>query len=84
MKANYTKPLLAVEVFSYAQSTTHDCMDSIPKDRITYSDPNGCGWDVGGGIVFFLESGNVCTMNGEGMTGLCYNNPSEGNYIFRS
>lgn len=84
MKAPYTKPLLAIELFSSSQSTAKDCMDSIPKDRVNFNDPNKCGWDVGGGLIFFLEGGTACTMNGEGMTGACYNNPGEGNYIFRS
>ena len=84
MKANYTKPVLAVELFGASQSTSRDCMDSIPKDRVNLNDPAGCGWDVGGGLVFYLEGGNVCTMNGEGMSGTCYNNPNEGMYIFRS
>lgn len=84
MKANYTKPLLAVELFSLAQSSARDCIDGLPKERFNQNDPYGCGWDVGGGMIFFLESGTACTMDGEKMTGFCYNNPSEGNYIFRS
>lgn len=84
MKANYSKPLLAMEMFSMTQSTARDCADSIPQDRLNFSDPNGCGWDVGMNQIFFLEGGTACNMNGEGMLGICYNNPSEGNYIFRS
>ena len=84
MKANYLKPFLSVEMFSAAQSTSRDCMDSIPKDQVTLSDPDNCGWNVGGGLIFFTDGGKVCTMNGEGMSGVCYNNPNDGNYIFRS
>ena len=84
MKANYTKPLLTVEMFSATQPTSRDCMDSIPKDRVNLNDPYGCGWDVGGGMIFFIESGDVCTINGEGMSGACYNNPGEGMYMFKS
>lgn len=83
MKANYIKPLLTVEMFSATQSTSRDCMDSI-KEFVNFNDPDGCGWDVGGGLIFFMENGRVCTMNGEGMSGMCYNNPGEGMYIFRS
>ena len=84
MKAKYAKPMLNIELFSLYQSTTRDCMDSIKKEQVNFNDPNGCGWDVGGGTVFFLESGEACTVNGEGMSGACYNNPGEGSYIFRS
>lgn len=84
MKANYTKPMLAVEMFSLTQSVTRDCLDSIPDNRVNFNDPYGCGWDVGGGRIFFVEGGNACNTNGEGMNGVCYNNPSEGHYIFRS
>ena len=84
MKANYTKPLLTVEMFSATQSTSRDCMDSIPDNRLTQNDPINCGWDVGGGLIFYVENGKVCTINGEGMQGTCYNNPNEGSYIFRS
>ena len=84
MKANYTKPLLAMELFTTSQGTSLDCLDSIPKKQVNFNDPYGCGWDVGGGRIYFLESGTACNTDGEGMSGVCYNNPSEGNYIFRS
>ena len=84
MKANYIKPLLTVEMFSTTQTTSRDCVDNIPKDQFNSGDPVNCGWDVGGGLVFFVDGGKACNMNGEGMSGACYNNPSEGNYIFRS
>lgn len=82
MKASYTKPLLAVEVFSATQSTARDCADNIPKDRVTMNDIATCVWDLGGITVFV---GNVtCDLDGEQMNFACYNNPTEGNYIFRS
>ena len=84
MKANYTKPILVMEMFSFLRGSSRDCMDSIPADRVNFNDPNKCGWDVGGGRVFFIEGGTACTTNGEGISGACYNNPGEGNYIFRS
>lgn len=84
MKAIYSKPLLAVEVFSATQPTARDCADFIPSNRVTNTDIVNCGWDIGYGedmLVFSLEY--VCKIDGEGEYG-CYNNPSEGNYIFRS
>ena len=81
MKANYTKPLLAVEMFSLTQSVTLDCLDSIP---VNHNNSVDCGWDVGGGRIFFIEGVQACTENGEGIKGICYNNPSEGHYIFHS
>lgn len=82
MKANYTKPLLTIEMFSTAQSTARDCAENIPKEQITLSDINSCAWDLGGTTVFISKP--ICDMNGEEMGFACYNNPSEGNYIFRS
>lgn len=83
MKANYTKPLLAVELFSLAQSTARDCADNIPKDRLTFNEPGKCAWSLGNGYTIFIDE-PICNINGEQMGYVCYNNPSEGNYIFRS
>jgi len=83
MKNNYTKPLLGVELFSFAQSVTRDCGGSIPKDQLNFSDPSKCVWDLGGGTTVFIAGSN-CIIDGENMGYGCYNNPSEGNYIFRS
>ena len=83
MKANYTKPLLAVELFSLTQSIARDCADNIPKSQINTNDIANCAWDLGGGTTVFISEPN-CKINGEQMEYACYNNPSEGNYIFRS
>lgn len=83
MKNNYTKPLLAVELFPLAQSTARDCADSIPKDQVNFSDINRCVWDLGGGTTVFV-AGSTCVLDGESTGFACYNNPSEDNYIFRS
>ena len=83
MKANYSKPLLAIELFSTSQSTSRDCAGSIPKEQLNFNDPAKCVWDLGGGMTVFI-SGTNCIIDGEGMGYGCYNNPSEGNYIFRS
>ena len=83
MKANYTKPLLAVEIFSLTQSAARDCADNIPKEQLNFNDPGKCVWDLGGNISVFVSQSN-CTIDGTNMGIGCYNNPSEGNYIFRS
>lgn len=83
MKSSYTKPLLGVEMFSVFQSAARDCADSIPKDNVTFNDISTCVWDLGGGTTVFI-AGATCTLDGESMGFACYNNPSEGNYIFRS
>lgn len=82
MKGTYTKPLLTVEVFSLAQSTTRDCDNtSIPKERLNFNEPGVCVWDIGGGASMFVTTAN-CTIDPGPI--YCYNNPSEGSYIFRS
>ena len=82
MKSNYTKPLLTVELFSLTQSIARDCADNIPKDNVTLNDISKCVWDLGGTTVFV--GGDTCDLDGEQMGYACYNNPSEGNYMFRS
>ena len=83
MKNKYVKPTVAVELFCLAQSIARDCADSIPKNQITLNDINSCKWDLGGGASVFVAP-STCTIDGEGMGFACYNNPSEGQYIFRS
>ena len=83
MKANYSKPFLAMEMFSLNQMVARDCADSIPKDQVNFTDPSRCVWDLGGGTTVFIAGSN-CLLDGESMGYGCYNNPSEGQYIFRS
>lgn len=83
MKAKYTKPVLAMEMFSLTQAVARDCGSSIPKEQLNFSDPGKCVWDLGGGMKVFVAGSN-CIIDGESMGYACYNNPSEGNYIFRS
>ena len=83
MKTQYTKPLLGVETFSLSQTAARDCADSIPKDQLTFGDIANCVWDLGGGMTVFI-AGSTCILDGENMGIGCYNNPSEGSYIFRS
>ena len=84
MKKQYKKPLIAIEHFSIVHTAARDCWDSIPKESVNLSD-HPCGWDIGG-IVLFSTSfpGTTCTMDGELMGMGCYNNPGDGQYIFRS
>lgn len=82
MKGNYIKPMLAIEFFS-GQSVARDCGDSIPKDQLNFNEPGQCVWDLGGDSKVFVDPPK-CTINGEAMEIACYNNPSEGNYVFRS
>ncbi len=85
MKKQYKKPLVAVEHFSIVQTTARDCWDSILQDQVTFSD-KPCVWDFGGGIVFTPGDSTTmkpCDIDGD-MFVVCYNNPGEGQYIFRS
>lgn len=86
MKKEYKKPLVAVEHFSIVYTTARDCMDSIPKDQVTLGDKS-CVWDLGGGSIVFTPgdptSRQQCNIDGD-LFGVCYNNPGEGQYIFRS
>ena len=45
--------------------------------------PAAVSGDLGGGTTVFV-AGTNCMLDGEAMGFACYNNPSEGNYIFRS
>ncbi|MBR5322832.1 MAG: hypothetical protein IKU48_04745 [Clostridia bacterium] len=84
MKQIYSKPFISLEVFSLTQSVTRDCDNmSIPKDQLTSNDPINCKWELGGGFTVFMVS-NGCTIEGENMGYACYNNPGEGQFIFRS
>ena len=55
----------------------------IPKEQLNFNEPGKCVWDLGGNITVFIAGSN-CTIDGTNMEIGCYNNPSEGNYIFRS
>ena len=83
MSRNYMKPLFAIETFSAAVGVTRDCADSIPAGQVNYNDIASCKWDIGGGQSLFMEPG-PCTRDGEKYSFACYNNPSEGAFIFRS
>ena len=83
MKGNYTKPLLTIEMLSTTQTSPRDCADSLIKENLTMHEIGNCGYDFHGTILF-IEGGNACTTDGDMVGFACYNNPSEGNYIFRS
>lgn len=83
MKGIYTKPLLNVELFTTVQSVARDCSNAAIRDKMNGADPNQCFWDLGGGSKVFVL-GAACNIDGENMGYGCYNNPSEGNYVFNS
>ena len=83
MKSKYVKPTMAVEMFSLTQAIARDCGDSFPQSQLTLADAHTCEWNLGGGYTVFIEKPR-CAMDGTTMEYVCYNNPSEGNYIFRS
>ena len=83
MKKIYSKPLLAVEMFTMVQSIARDCADNIPKDQLTNNNVHNCVWDLGDGTTVFV-GGSTCLMDGEEMGIACYNNPTENNLIFKS
>ena len=82
MKQSYTKPAFSLMLFSAAQPGARDCSDIIPKENLTYGDIANCAWDLGG--TLFFVSAPACEENGDASGIICYNAPSEGNYIFRS
>ncbi len=84
MKSEYTKPLLAIEVFSVTQAGAKDCSDTvIPGATLTLADPGACGLELPNGKILYTVGPN-CNHDGESSGIVCYNNPNEGSYIFRS
>lgn len=83
MKGKYIKPMVTMESFSLVGGLLRDCNDMGIKDDLTSGDPMNCVWDLGGGMNVFLL-GAACNMDGEDMGYGCYNNVSEGSYVFRS
>jgi hypothetical protein len=53
------------------------------QDKLTGGDPSNCVWELGNGMNVFIFN-SACQMDGEEMEYACYNNVSEGSYIFRS
>jgi hypothetical protein len=85
MKKEYRKPLVAVERFALVFTAARDCWDNIPQDQVNLSE-HPCGWDLGSGNVLFNTSvvDSTCSIDGELSGMVCYNNPGEGHYMFRS
>lgn len=83
MKGKYTKPIVAIETFSLGLGLTRDCDNMGIQDKLTGGDPSNCVWDLGNGMNVFIFN-SACQMDGEEMEYACYNNVSEGSYIFRS
>ena len=85
MKAQYTKPLLAVDLFSATQSAARDCTSTIvPQNRLNTMDAYSCYWDNGNSSIRIFAATGVCNRDGEAMNIGCYNNPTEENFVFRS
>ena len=85
MKANYTKPLLVVDMFSAVQSVAKDCTSTIiPQHKLNTNDAYTCYWDNGNPNIRIFAAGGVCNRDGEAMQMGCYNNPTEENFVFRS
>lgn len=84
MKSEYTKPMLAIELFSVTQAGAKDCADTtIPGTSLTLADPGACGMMLPNGDILYVV-GPHCNRDGESSGIVCYNNPNEGSYIFRS
>ena len=84
MKELYTKPLLAVEMFTAVQTVARDCSASIPKEQLTFGDITNCVWDLGDGVSTVFVDNSTCFIDGEETGIVCYNAPTEDNFIFRS
>ena len=84
MKKQYQKPLIAIERFSIVHTGARDCWNSIPQDQVNLSD-HPCGWEFGGNILFNTSVVDAtCSIDGELSGMVCYNNPGEGQLMFRS
>ena len=85
MRMTYEKPMAAIELFALNQPVARDCNTSIPPENLTLADPGACAYDPGNGFTIFTQT-NICMIDGSDMEAIygCYNNPGEGNYIFRS
>ncbi len=83
MKGKYTKPLVMMESFSLTGGLLRDCNDLGINNELNGGDPLSCFWDPGNGMNIFLLN-VACDTDGEEMGFGCYNNVSEGSYIFRS
>lgn len=78
MKGKYIKPTMAFESTMMTGGLLRDCSDEF-KDKF-----NEDGyWELPNGMNIFLL-GSACQLDGEDMGYGCYNNPGEGQYIFRS
>ena len=82
MKAKYQEPMLAMESFSSIQPTARDCANTY-GNKVNLNDTQKCVWDLGGNTSIF--NAGVCTIDVLTIDeAYCYNNPSEGHYIFHS
>jgi len=82
VKERYTKPLMALELFSLTQTMAGSCTADIPKDQLTANDIHSCAWDFGGVLVYLQEP--VCMIPGDSIPLICYNNLGDDAVAFRS
>ena len=89
MKEKYVKPAMVIEHFTLTNAIARNCADFIQKEYLTHNSiENECAWDIGGGFKVFVQF-PICDYETDiypSDTGeiMCYNNPSEGAYIFSS
>lgn len=86
MKQKYIKPIISIEKFNLSQTVALGCGGYVDYERVNFNSREKCGYDIGGGTIFFVEEPACTDMSiGEGDTGIaCYNNPDGGWTIFRS
>lgn len=84
MKELYTKPMLGVELFSLAQSVARDCDNTaISGGKWSMNAPETCTYNIGGSATLFIAQ-PACMIPADSNPYGCYNNPTEGQYIFHS
>ena len=85
MKKQYKKPLVMVERFAIVHTAARGCWDSIPQEQVNFNN-HTCGWEISFGTILFNVTvvDSSCNMNGDDFGSVCYNNPGEGQYMFRS
>ena len=82
MKNEYMKPMLAIELFTVSQSGARDCAE-FPGAEVNMAAPGSCGLALPNGNILYTV-GHGCSHDGESSPIVCYNNPNEASYIFRS
>lgn len=91
MRKAYTKPQIHIEKFILSQSIASCGAAHISSlGGPNHWSKDTCGWVVGDEVYWSAfpacddGSGEVYPEGWDGLTGVCYNNPSGGNTIFSS